>query len=207
MELLLIRHGESVGNTEGRIQGQADFPLTERGREQACALAERLSHEEWAISTIYASDLLRAAQTAEILAASVDAPIIFDTRLREYDAGVLNGVVWNEIEHLHPEIWCGLQNSAKWTDFPGSEGNESFCMRLTAALTDIRASCGEDDTVAVVSHGGSLGTMLANLLGMDTRLPTPFQFGNTSLSIVGFGPPRMRLALMNDTCHLDGNLR
>jgi broad specificity phosphatase PhoE len=207
MELLLIRHGESIGNAERRIQGQADFPLTERGREQACALAERLLREERAVSTIYASDLSRAAQTAEILAANMNVPIIFDTRLREYDAGVLNGLVWDEIEHLYPEIWRGLQDNSVWRTFPKAEGNESFCTRLAAALTDIRANNSEDDTVAVVSHGGSLGTILAHLLGMDTGLPAPFRFGNTSLSIVAFGPDRMRLALMNDTCHLDGNLR
>ena len=109
MELLLIRHGESVGNLQGRIQGQADFPLTERGMEQTQALAERLLREERAISTIYASDLSRAAQTAEVLSAWLGVPIIFDSRLREYDAGVLNGLVWEEIEHLYPEIWRGLQ--------------------------------------------------------------------------------------------------
>jgi broad specificity phosphatase PhoE len=74
-------------------------------------------------------------------------------------------------------------------------------------LVDIQARHGDGDTVAVVGHGGSLGMLLAHLLGMDTRRPFPFRFGNASLSIVEAGGRRLRLALLNDTCHLDGDLR
>lgn len=66
MKLLFIRHGESVANTEGRLQGQMDSPLTDLGREQAHALARRLVRECWPVSSIHSSDLRRAAETAEI---------------------------------------------------------------------------------------------------------------------------------------------
>jgi broad specificity phosphatase PhoE len=202
MKLLLIRHGQSIANTEGRVQGQMDSPLSEVGRDQARALTRRLLHEEWAISAIFASDLTRAAETAEILAAGLDVSVTLDARLREYDVGVLNGVVWREIEFLYPDIWHGLHYSHDWVPIPGEEGNEAFHRRLAAALTDIRAQYKDQQAVAIVSHGGSLGMILADLLGMDTRRPAPFRFGNTSLSVVELGPRRPHLLLMNDTGHL-----
>jgi broad specificity phosphatase PhoE len=205
--LLLIRHGQSIANAEGRLQGQSDSPLTDLGREQARALARRLLREGWAVSALYASDLSRAAETAEILAASLDVPVVLDERLREYDVGVLEGVIWREVEFLYPEIWHHLHHSNEWVPIPGEEGNEAFHARLAAALADIQADHGEGEVVGLVSHGGSLGMMLAHLLSMETRRPTPFLFGNVSLSVVEFHSRGPVLSCLNDTCHLDGNLR
>jgi broad specificity phosphatase PhoE len=207
MKLLLIRHGESVGNTEGRVQGQLDSPLSDRGRDQSRALARRLVCEQWPVTAIYASDLRRAAETAEILAAELRAPLGLDERLREYDIGVLTGLVWREIEFLYPEIWHGMQTSPIWTAIPEEEGPDAFDARLVAALADIRSRYAGDEVVAVVAHGGSLGVMVAHLLGIDTRLPVPFRFGNASLSVVELRPRGPVLTSLNDTCHLDGSLR
>lgn len=207
VKLLLVRHGQSIANLEGRLQGQFDSPLTDLGREQARALGRRLQREEWAISAIYASDLSRAAETAEILAAILDAPSVLDERLREYDVGVLNGIVWKEIEFLYPDIWHGLHHSTEWVPIPEEEGNDAFHARLVAWLADMQARHGEEESVAVVSHGGSLGWLLAHLLGIDTSRPTPFRFGNASLSVLGLTAQGPCLYVMNDTCHLDGNLR
>ena len=206
MKLLLIRHGESIGNTEGRLQGQFDSPLSDRGREQARALAGRLLREGHAIAAIYASDLSRAAETAEILAAGLAVPVVLDARLREYHIGLLTGVVWREVEFLYPELWHQIHQADAWVPVPGEEGNEAFHARLAAALAGIQARHEEGDTVAVLAHGGSLGMLLAQLLGMDPRRPLPFRFGNASLSVVEVIRKRLRLTLMNDTCHLDGGL-
>jgi len=206
MILLLIRHGQSVANSEGRLQGQFDSPLTEEGRDQARALAGRLARHIEIPSAIYASDLLRAAKTAEILAAALDVPVILDARLREYDIGVLTNIVWREIETLYPDVWHDLHHSREWARIPGEEGTEALHQRLEAALNDIRAAHSDDETVAIVSHGGSLGTILAHLLGMDVNRPTPFRFGNASLSIVELHPRGPILSCLNDTCHVDGEL-
>jgi broad specificity phosphatase PhoE len=207
VKLLLIRHGQSIANAQGRLQGQFDSPLSERGREQARALVQRLRREAWNIAIVYASDLSRAVETAEILASDLGAQLVLDERLREYDVGVLNGIVWKEIEFLYPDIWDGLHHSTEWVPIPEEEGNEVFRARLVAALADIRDGHGQGESVAIVSHGGSLGMILAHLLGMDTDRPTPFRFGNTSLSVVELVSQGPRLWLMNDTCHLDGDLR
>lgn len=207
MKLLLIRHGQSLANAEGRLQGQFDSPLTERGRQQARVLARRLLGDELIPEAIYASDLFRAAETAEILASHLRAPVFLDDRLREYDVGVLTNVVWREIKTLYPGIWHGLHHSREWVPIPGEEGSDTFHRRLEAALDDIQAKHGDGEIVAIVTHGGSLGTILAHLLGMDARRPTPFRFGNASLSIVEFRTRGAILDCLNDTCHLDGDLR
>lgn len=206
MKMLLIRHGQSVANTEGRLQGQLDSPLTDLGRTQARALARRLLREGWSASTVYASDLVRAAETAEILAADLQAPVVCDERLREYGVGVLTGLGWREIEARYPEIWHGLQHSPTWTPIPEEEGNGPFHARLSAALADIRSGHGGGEVVAIVSHGGSLGMMLVHLLGMEVKRPTPFRFGNASLSVVEFRSRGAILSCLNDTCHLAAGL-
>lgn len=206
MKLLLIRHAESAANSEGRWQGQFDSPLTDRGRRQADALAGRLLREQWAVSALYASDLSRAAETAEILAARLDAPLVLDERLREYDIGVLTNLTWQEIKARYSEICHGLRHSRKWMSVPGAEGNDVFYRRLVAVLDDVRSQHEHDQVVAMVSHGGSLGMILAHLLDLEPRRPPPFRFGNTSLSLVEFSRRGPVLVLLNDTCHLDGDL-
>ena len=204
MKLLLIRHAESRGNAEGRLQGQSDWPLSDRGLDQARALARRLAREERATSAVYASDLSRALQTAEIIATALGLAVTVDERLREYNFGVLDGIVWREVEHRYPEIWRGFYEERRWLPVPGEEGAEPFRTRLAAAVDDILARHADTDAVAVVTHGGSLGTLTAHLLGMPIRRPQPFHFRNASLSAVDFGRWGPLLVLQNDTCHLDG---
>jgi broad specificity phosphatase PhoE len=206
MKLLLIRHGQSVANTEGRLQGQLDSPLTELGRNQARALAHRLVREGWSVSVVYASDLCRAAETAEILAADLCAPVLLDERLREHDIGPLTGIVWRDVESLYPDIWHSLHYDPEWTDIPGTEKREALRARLAAMLGDVRDRHGEDEVVMLVSHGGSLGMLLVEILGIDGRRPSPFRFGNASLSLVELRPRGPSLVFLNDTCHLDRDL-
>jgi broad specificity phosphatase PhoE len=202
MRLLLIRHAQSMANAEGRIQGQFDSPLSEQGRQQARSLAQRLRREEWPIAAIYASDLSRAAETAHILGSDLGLPVALDPRLREYDAGMLNGLTWAEVEARHPDLWQEFQRGGKWVSIPGEEGNEVFQARLAAALDEIRTQYDGEGTVAVVSHGASLGMILLHLLGLERNLSSPFVFGNASLSIIEFRARGPVISRLNDTCHL-----
>ena len=207
LKLLLIRHGQSVANSEGRLQGLLDSPLTDRGREQARMLARRLAGEGWSLSAIHASDLRRAAETAEILGSALQAPLFLDERLREYDVGVLTGLNEGEIKDLYPEIWHTLRHSAEWPAIPGEEGSHAFHRRTVSVVDDIRANHDQEGAVAVVSHGRTLSMILAQLLGIDHDRRMVFRFGNTSLSVVEFSPDRVMLASLNDLCHLEPGLR
>lgn len=203
MKLLLIRHARSVANAEGRLQGQTESPLSEEGKGQAKALAQRLVHQGLGISAVYASDLSRAAETAQIVASCLGLPVVLDERLREYDSGVLNGIVWQDVEFLYPEIWQGFYQRNEWVPIPGEEGNKTFRTRLAAVLAGILAEHENDPAVAVVTHGGSLGMILGYLLGLETPRPLPFHFDNASLTTIEFRRAVPILTLQNDTCHLD----
>ena len=96
--VLLVRHGESTWNAEGRWQGQADPPLSERGREQARAAAAHLP----AATAVVASDLDRARETADLLVATRAVAVVIDTDLRERDAGAFSGLTRSDIHDRFP---------------------------------------------------------------------------------------------------------
>ncbi|MCG2768179.1 MAG: histidine phosphatase family protein [Anaerolineae bacterium] len=202
MELLLIRHGESTWNAEGIIQGWGDPPLSEAARAQARSLGLRLSQQE-GITALYSSTLQRARETAEIIGELTGTSPHFDDRLREGGIGVLTGVNVKEVEKLYPEIWRDWQESPLQTPIPGGEDNENFRKRVTQVMESILANHEDNDQIAVVSHGGTFGIYLAHLIDLDMRKRVPFRFANASLSMIQLGGVRPRIALLNDTCHLE----
>jgi probable phosphoglycerate mutase len=161
--LLLVRHGESIWNAEGRWQGSADPPLSDAGRDQARALAEFL--RDAGVDVIVTSDLDRARETAQIVADALGLPApVVDARLRERDVGEISGHTREEIEAK----WPGLLE--KWrtgelTKMPG--GEDDITPRVSAAMQDI-AAAPEGTTVLVVTHGGVIGA-IDRWLGTEYR--------------------------------------
>jgi broad specificity phosphatase PhoE len=191
--LLLIRHGRSVWNAEGRIQGRADPPLDELGREQAHLLAERLRAE--AVVALYTSPLRRARETADIIGRALDLPVVPDERLQEYDVGDLTGLTWEQVVERYPDVAHRWAEAQQKLGVPGEEGHGPFRARVVAAFDDI-LSRHADGPVDVVAHGGTLGTYLNHLIGLQTWV-SPFRFGNGSLSVVEANPVRARIVLLN----------
>jgi len=200
-QLLLIRHGQSTWNAEGRIQGWADPPLSEMGLDQAHRLARRLVAEGHDIAAIYSSPLLRARQTAEQLGQALGLPVQTDDRLKENNVGQLTGLTGPEVEQQFPEWIAARRASLEWIPAPEGEDRDHLASRAIGAMSDI-VTRHAGQTVAVVSHGGTLGIYLAHLLEMPIHRSLPFQFDNTSLSIVKIGEHRLRLLKLNDTAHL-----
>jgi broad specificity phosphatase PhoE len=161
-ELLLVRHGETDWNRERRFQGHADPPLNDAGREQARELADRLAGEN--IAAVYTSDLRRARETAEILAARFDAEIVALRELREIDVGSWQGLTWPEIEERHPD------GAARWHhDGHGWDSGETYVElgeRVVAAMREIVARHG-GQRVLVVGHGGTVRAMRAFVEGVS----------------------------------------
>jgi len=158
--ILLARHGQSDWNATRRWQGHADRPLTEKGREQARALAERLRHVE--LDAVYSSDLRRAADTA----AAVSNEVIELPALREVDVGSWSGLTRAEAEERFPD------GVARWREgFPGWDDGESYeelTRRVLAAVLEI-ARRHEGGRVLVVSHGGPIRALHAAALGLDVH--------------------------------------
>jgi len=199
--LYFIRHGRSTWNAEHRIQGRADPPLDEVGREQARRLAERLRGGK-PLAALYASSLQRARETADIVGEALGLPVIADERLREHDVGDLAGLSWAQIEEQFPGVARRWAEADESLELPGAEPRAQFRAQVAAVVEEIIAQYAEGP-VGVVSHGGTIGAYLNHLLKISSRY-APFRFGNASLSIVDVNLVRPRIVLLNDTCHLEG---
>jgi probable phosphoglycerate mutase len=195
----LVRHGQSVWNAAGRIQGQIDIELDEIGLQQAQRIAERLACEP--LAAIYSSPLLRARSTAEVIAAKFNLPVTLDARLIEYDFGVISGLTWKEMAETHPELVNRWLEDPWTVPVAGSEGRANFAARVTAAMQDVCARHPVEQ-VAIVAHGGTFGVYLAAMLGLDLNRRHPFHFGNTSLSLVEIRESVFHVHSLNNTCHL-----
>jgi len=197
--LLLIRHGRSTWNAAGRIQGQADPPLDDVGREQARQLGERLLANRPV--ALYTSPLRRATETAGIIGDRLGISPVPDERLKEYDVGDITGLTWEQVVKQHPGVATDWKN-AEEPCIPGEEGRDRFRARVVAAFEEI-GSQHSGEAAGVVAHGGTLGTYLVHLLGLSISY-SPFGFDNGSLSIVQLDAVKPRILLLNDTCHLGG---
>jgi len=192
--ILVLRHGQSTWNAEGRWQGQADPPLTTLGEIQAREVASSLDAFA-SFATIVASDLERAARTASIIAAALGCgPVVLDERLRERHAGAWQGLTRAEVE----AGWPGYLDNHRRPD--GFEGSASAGRRAMASLVDIaarvdsarvdiatrvdpalvdpalvdsaRVDSARVDSALVISHGGILRA-IRHLLGVDDDLGFP----------------------------------
>jgi broad specificity phosphatase PhoE len=200
MYLLLMRHGETDWNLEGRMQGRIDTPLNARGREQAEKLAERLAVEE-CIDVLYTSPLARARLTAEIIGKKFGLDPFPDVRLVERSAGELEGMTMPEIEKRYPDVYCAWREDKDRLILPGAEDKTEFQLRVLSFLDLIRERHAHK-RVGVVTHGGTLSILFATLMGLDIEERFPFRFDNASLSKVDLSRRRPRIDLLNDSCHL-----
>jgi broad specificity phosphatase PhoE len=170
-DLLILRHAQSTWNAEGRWQGQADPPLTDRGRCQARMAARRLSCEE-PFDLVVSSDLSRAVQTAALMNTELGsgAPHEIEASLREYDVGAWSGHTRDEIEAKWPGYLHRFSQGE--LDFPpGGESRAHFDERITEAgrWVAARARASGSKRVLVVAHGGVVRS-LARLAGQpETR--------------------------------------
>jgi broad specificity phosphatase PhoE len=145
--LLLVRHGETDWNAEGRLQGHTDRPLNDFGRRQAKALAGRLEGD--GITAVYASDLSRARETAEILAERLRLPVATDPDLRERNWGTWEGLTGAERDRV---------------EYVG-EAHDAHGERVLRAVLRI-AELHPGERVVVVTHGGSLRRVQIAAYGM-----------------------------------------
>lgn len=195
-KLILVRHGESVANAEGRSQGMLPYPLSPRGRLQAEWVAERLQTEP--IRAIYSSDLLRAVQTAEPLARRLGLPIIQDPRIREMQTGRAEGTTVAERFARFPGAEEWSRKFPRHFSFYGGEDPPEFLARVLPFWDDV-GSRHPAETVAVFSHGWVISSTLAHLAGGDWD---HFAHLNTAFSILEGAPGNWRITAINDHAHL-----
>jgi len=162
--VLLLRHGETEWNREGRIQGWAPIALNERGREQAAKAAARLA-ASYDVDRIVTSNLLRARQTTDCVADRVDAPVDRSARWRERDIGVYQGLDYADVLDRFPEFAIG-EAAARASDETPDSG-ESFEDVRRRVLAGWRTAADRPGTTLVVTHGGPIHLVLGHVKGMD----------------------------------------
>lgn len=202
--ITLLRHGESVGNAEARWQGQTDFPLNDMGRAQARALAERWRSEGVTFERVFASPLLRARETAEIVAAALGGlPIALETDLMERAIGDYSGLTGEEVRQF------GRPDFTTPYDAVGGSGEGDWELFLRAGRVLhwlLRQPVGK---YLVVSHGGLLNQFMHAVTGIAPHANDGgprFRFGNTAFSRLVYIPGQHRwdIETHNDHTHWKG---
>lgn len=198
--ITLLRHGESQGNFEGRHQGQADFPLTELGRQQTKALVDRWHGEKKSFDLVISSPLVRARETAEIIATRLQTPLELDPLWMERDNGLMAGLSEEEVretlpqpQFIHPYQAIGQTGESQWELYlRAGKAVQSLFNRPPACYL-------------IVSHGGLLNMFFYAILGIA---PQPnfhgprFRFNNTAFATLSYNPTSHRWYVLGVNDHM-----
>lgn len=176
MKLLIIRHGESEADLLDVHEGRADFALTERGHRQAQAMAEYVA-ANYRIDRIYASTLTRAMQTARHLSDATGVPIQPEPDLMEFNNGLLAGLPHKEAAEKYPRIPDLPPDKSVYEQ----ESLVEFRDRAERILTKILAEASENDTVAVVTHGGTINQLYHAFLKLPVKDGMFFSTADTGI--------------------------
>lgn len=199
-ELLLIRHGETDHNRQGRFQGQLDIPLNDTGRMQAERLAQRLQGEP--LDVLVSSDLSRARGTAEpLLSRRGGLKLTTHTAWREQAFGVLEGLVVGEARVSHPEAFAAWWAHTPDHAPPGGESPAAFHARVVAALHALVQSH-PGARVAVFTHGGVLDMVWRTVQGLPLSGPRECAIPNTGINRLRWVDGRLELLHWADAAHL-----
>lgn len=198
LHLMLVRHGETEWNAQRRYQGQSDVPLSELGVQQAKLVAERLAGHE--IDAVYASDLKRAWETAQIIVEKNGLRVSSEPRLRELKFGILEGLTFDEAQEKYPEMIAAWLSDFHQTP-QGGETIGLFNARVISLLEDLKRQH-DEQTVLLVAHGGPLSELLRMVLELSPQKRWYLELENASLSEVLIAEDFVSLKRLNDTCHL-----
>ena len=200
-QFTFLRHGESVGNAESRWQGQSDYPLTDKGRAQARALAERWKSENMKFDLAIASPLARARETAEIVTSALNVKLELDQIWLERDIGEMEGLTAEEVRQKPQPPYVTPYDSIGGN----GEGDWELFLRAGQALHDlIRRPAG---SYLIVSHGGLLNQLMHAIVGVAPHVDPSgvrFRFETTSFARAIYFPHQHRWAIdaVNDRAHL-----
>jgi broad specificity phosphatase PhoE len=197
---VFLRHGESIGNAESRWQGQSDYDLTEKGRLQAQALADRWKSEGMKFDLIIASPLVRAKETAKIVAAALNANVEFDPILMERHIGEMEGLTAEEVRKKPQPPFVTPYDAI------GGEGEGDWALFLRAGQALHGLLRRPPGTYLIVSHGGLLNQLMNAIIGVAPHVGSSgirFRFENTAFARVIYFPHQHRWAFdaLNDHSH------
>lgn len=198
-KLFLIRHGESVANTQGIYQGQSvDTPLSALGRRQTRLLARRLAGEK--IAAVFTSPLARARETAAALSRRGEIKVIEDTRLLEINHGRWEGKDKNVVQKNWGHLLALWHKHPHKVRMPGGENLAQVRRRVTAFLNSLEKSY-RNQALIIVGHDVVLRLMVVQALRLPADKFWSFALDNCALTVVVGGSP-LKVLTLNDTSHL-----
>ena len=198
-ELIVVRHGETVWNEIGKQQGWLDTELNEIGRAQAQAIADSLTDEHF--DALYSSDLGRAMQTAEIIGERLALDILTDTRLRERNLGIMQGLTMGEFEKKYPGEYAQFRGGDPDYVIPDGESVRQRYERNIACAEEL-ARRHINQRLLIVAHGGILNSFFRRATDQDIASPRRFSLFNASINAFAITDGQWRLDRWGDTNHL-----
>lgn len=197
-KLFLVRHGETVWNSERRYIGRTDLPLSEEGLRQASNLAKRFSAGK--VEAIFTSPLKRSVQTAEIVGKEIGLKAVVVPELIEIDFGDWEGLTYEEIKQKFGDLIDRWLFSPSRVEIPSGERWEMVTKRVENFL--VKMAKRPEKTGLAITHGGII-KIIIGLIFNHQRVPfASFIISNSSVSAIGFAADRPYLLYLNDTCHL-----
>lgn len=203
-KVILVRHGQTLWNLEMKYQGHCDVALTDKGIRQAELAADRLAKEE--ISAVYASDLNRAFKTAQCIASKHNLGVTAIPELREINFGDWEGMTFEGISDPANSQWS--EEMSKVFSHPGEAqipGGETFHEvkeRAMIALNKLVAAH-PNQTIVVVSHGGTIRTVLCAILDIHLNNIWKIKQDNTAINMLEYYDDEVFVSLVNDVHHLN----
>ena len=198
--ILLVRHGQTRSNITGFYMGWSDEDLDEVGYSQARRLAARLAG--WPIAAVYTSPLQRTYTTATILAKPHGLELQVLDDLGEIRLGDWQGRHTEEVKQKWPELWQQSRTDPSEVTMPGGESFRQVTERAVRAFDAIIAADRGKQT-AIVTHEAVVKVLVAHALGTTNSIYRRFEINNTSLSMIRIIDGKARLAMLNDTSHLE----
>ena len=184
MRILLLRHGETDWNLQGRCQGITDLDLNDRGKRQAMDVAAHLSTEK--IDAIYSSDLKRALHTAEIIRQSHDLDVTVDSDFRELNHGELEGLTFTDIRSFYPDFLTRWRSEPAQLIVPGGERLVDVEQRIWKGMQRIASSHSSDERIVVVSHNFPILAILCRITGTPLNDYRAFRVEPCSLNHISY---------------------
>jgi 2,3-bisphosphoglycerate-dependent phosphoglycerate mutase len=198
MELLVIRHGQSEADVLKRMEGRADFPLTELGLAQAERLADWIARN-YPPDDILSSPLKRAAKTAEIIGRRCGVPVMLDEDLMEYNNGMLAGMPVEEAAFRYP---VPPEYKKAYIRYYGQETMIEFRTRGETALARIIHEYPQDSRVAIVSHGGMINMLFRSFLRLPVDTNCSIGSGDTAAHLWSLDGEKRSIRFLNSQRHL-----
>lgn len=201
--LLFIRHGESLLNKERCVQGQLDSSLTETGIKQALSLLPELKKIK--AETLTSSPLLRAKETADIIAKELKIQRAIENNIMELFMGEWEGRSFKELIDENKEFFHDFIGKPADTEIPGAENISIFKKRIIEWLDNMLQM--EENTHIIVTHAGVINTILCEVLDQDMNSLWHFKNDNCSICEITFNSGISRVLRINDTSHLGEELK